>query len=160
MRLPDENDRRFVGKAAGLDDDQIDEIAKLPRGVAAVYQNDWIEPVLCKISLYKAKDEIYQYQAVTKLNTSTNYVKKHMIELLFQKRMHSSIKVDIEKLVVELNKADIRNKNKIWILDLAKEYKKNKSLNIWKDIYYLHLAERVFRLLEAREWFGITLKKI
>ena len=159
MRLPDENDRRFVGKAAGLDDDQIDEIAKLPRGVAAVYQNDWIEPVLCKISLYKAKDEIYQYQAVTKLNTSTNYVKKHMIELLFQKRMHSSIKVDIEKLVVELNKADIRNKNKIWILDLAKEYKKNKSLNIWKDIYYLHLAERVFRLLEAREWFGITLKK-
>ena len=150
MRLPDENDRRFVGKAAGLDDDQIDEIAKLPRGVAAVYQNDWIEPVLCKISRYKAKDEMYQYQAVAKLNTSTNYVKKHM---------HSSIKVDIEKLVIELNNADIRNKNKIWILDLAKENKKNKSLNIWNDIYYLHLAERVFHLLEAREWFGITLKK-
>lgn len=49
MRLPDEEDRKLVGKAAGLNDDQIVELSKLPTGVAAVYQNDWIEPVLCKI---------------------------------------------------------------------------------------------------------------
>ena len=49
MRLPDLSDRELVGKAAGLNDDQVVEIARLPKGVAAVYQNDWIEPVLCKI---------------------------------------------------------------------------------------------------------------
>lgn len=49
MRLPDFSDRELVGKAAGLNDDQIIELSKLPRGVAAVYQNDWIEPVLCSI---------------------------------------------------------------------------------------------------------------
>ncbi len=54
MRLPDLSDRELVGKAAGLNDNQIVELAKLPRGVAAVYQNDWIEPVLCKVD--KAAD--------------------------------------------------------------------------------------------------------
>ena len=54
MRLPDLSDRQLVGKAASLDDDQITELARLPRGVAAVFQNDWVEPVLCKVG--KAKN--------------------------------------------------------------------------------------------------------
>ncbi len=49
MRLPDFSDRELVGKAAGLNDDQIIELARLPRGVAAVYQNEWISPVLCSV---------------------------------------------------------------------------------------------------------------
>lgn len=49
MRLPDFSDRELVGKSAGLNDDQIVELSKLPRGVAAVYQNDWISPVLCSV---------------------------------------------------------------------------------------------------------------
>ena len=49
MRLPDEDDRMVVGKSANLNDDQIQELAKLPRGVGAVYQNEWIQPVLCKV---------------------------------------------------------------------------------------------------------------
>lgn len=36
MRLPDHTDRELVGRSANLNDDQIDEIAKLPCGVAAV----------------------------------------------------------------------------------------------------------------------------
>lgn len=53
MRLPDESDRELVGRAASLNDDQITELAKLLLGVAAVYQNDWLEPVLCKIDEYR-----------------------------------------------------------------------------------------------------------
>ncbi len=49
MRLPDLSDRELAGRAAGLNDSQIVELARLPKGVAAVYQNDWIEPVLCKV---------------------------------------------------------------------------------------------------------------
>ncbi|MEE0265247.1 MAG: DUF87 domain-containing protein, partial [Acutalibacteraceae bacterium] len=41
MRLPDLTDRELVGKSANLNDDQITELAKLPCGVAAVYQNEW-----------------------------------------------------------------------------------------------------------------------
>ncbi len=64
MRLPDLSDRELVGRAANLGDAQIAELAKLPRGVAAVYQSDWIEPVLCKID--KASDPTeYRFCAET-----------------------------------------------------------------------------------------------
>ena len=49
MRLPDINDRERVGKSAGLNDEQIVELSKLKTGVAAIYQNNWVEPVLCEI---------------------------------------------------------------------------------------------------------------
>lgn len=57
MRLPDFSDRELVGKAAGLNADQIIELSKLPRGVAAVYQNDWVSPVLCEIEKPKLKEQ-------------------------------------------------------------------------------------------------------
>lgn len=50
MRLPEFSDRELVGKAASLNDDQISELARLPRGVAAVYQNEWIGPILCQVN--------------------------------------------------------------------------------------------------------------
>ena len=49
-RLPDLSDRELAGRAANLNDQQIVELARLPKGVAAIYQNDWVEPVLCKIT--------------------------------------------------------------------------------------------------------------
>lgn len=57
MRLPDEEDRKLVGKAANLNDDQIAELAKLPRGVAAVYQSEWTGPILCKVEKPDLKQE-------------------------------------------------------------------------------------------------------
>lgn len=61
LRLPDASDRELVGKAAALNDDQIVELAKLKRGVAAVYQNDWIQAVLCQIDRCTDDEEEYKY---------------------------------------------------------------------------------------------------
>ena len=61
MRLPDLGDRDLVGKAAALNDRQIEELAKLPCGVAAVYQNEWVQSVLCKVDKYETKGK-YNYQ--------------------------------------------------------------------------------------------------
>ena len=49
LRTPEANDREAVGHSMGLNEDQINEIAKLPSGVAVVYQNDWVSPVLTLI---------------------------------------------------------------------------------------------------------------
>ena len=59
MRLPDLRDREQVGKSAGLNDEQIAELAKLKTGVAAIYQNNWVEPVLCEIN-NDIKEEPYK----------------------------------------------------------------------------------------------------
>ena len=48
-RLPDLSDRELVGRAAALNDEQIAELSRLETGVAAVYQNNWSQPVLCKV---------------------------------------------------------------------------------------------------------------
>ena len=61
MRLPDQADRELVGRSANLNDDQITELAKLPCGVAAVYQNEWVQPVLCKIDRFKQSDKLYSF---------------------------------------------------------------------------------------------------
>lgn len=60
LRLPDEEDCKLVGKSAALKEAQIDELSKLPLGVAAVYQNEWPEAVLCKIEAYPMpKNAVY-----------------------------------------------------------------------------------------------------
>lgn len=46
LRTPEANDREAVGRSMGLSNAQVNEIAKLPSGVAVVYQNNWISPVL------------------------------------------------------------------------------------------------------------------
>ncbi|NLN66790.1 MAG: ATP-binding protein [Alcaligenaceae bacterium] len=63
MRLPDEADRLLAGKSAALTEEQIDEMARLPRGVAVIYQNEWLEAVLCKVSHFSGQESPYQYQA-------------------------------------------------------------------------------------------------
>lgn len=52
MRLPDFEDRELVGKAMGLNEMQIGELSGLPTGIAAVYQNDWLECVLAAIPCF------------------------------------------------------------------------------------------------------------
>lgn len=61
MRLPDLGDRELVGKAAALNDRQIEELAKLPCGVAAVYQNEWVQSVLCKVDKFETQGK-YNYK--------------------------------------------------------------------------------------------------
>lgn len=61
FRLPDETDGERVGKAIALKSEQIRELAKLPAFVAAVYQNDWVEAVLCKSEKFD-KEKPFSYQ--------------------------------------------------------------------------------------------------
>ncbi len=49
LRLPELKDREITGGAMALKEDQIAELSKLETGVAAVYQNNWQEAVLCKV---------------------------------------------------------------------------------------------------------------
>ncbi|WP_139855688.1 ATP-binding protein [Aequorivita sinensis] len=61
LRLPSQEDRELVGKSMNLNDDQINELAKLKTGVAAIYQNDWQEAVLCKFNFHENTNQEYDY---------------------------------------------------------------------------------------------------
>ena len=82
MRLPDFSDRDLVGKSANLNDDQIIELAKLPKGVAAVYQNEWIQPVLCKVEKVEYDKTDYQYDGNSCFDTLSPSINLKLSALL------------------------------------------------------------------------------
>ena len=63
LRTPEANDREAVGRSMGLTEEQVNEIAKLPSGVAVVYQNDWVKPVLTMIDKANVTEGHYEYKA-------------------------------------------------------------------------------------------------
>lgn len=78
LRLPDLEDRELVGRAASLNDDQILELSRLKTFVAAVYQNNWLEPVLCHIDTNFKNLPLYHYEQ----NAPLSYHKIQFLEYL------------------------------------------------------------------------------
>lgn len=69
LRTPEANDREAVGRSMGLTENQVNEIAKLPSGVAVVYQNNWVSPVLTMIDKANVTEEPYVNNNVTVIKT-------------------------------------------------------------------------------------------
>ncbi len=113
MRLPDEQDRRLAGKSAGLKDNQLDEIAKLPKGVAVVYQNDWIEPVLCKIGRYSGKECLYQKDPTISDDPFIYENKKMLVKNLLYKNAGEKLDMTLGRLTEIIIGLDIPTKTKI-----------------------------------------------
>ena len=98
LRLPDKSDRELVGRAANLNDSQIAELAKLPCGVAAVYQNEWIQPVLCKMNRYDVSGSTYSY---TKIDG--DIITRDTVSLIaIAEKLSNGIKLDKEIILTEI----------------------------------------------------------
>lgn len=122
MRLPDEDDRKVSGKAAGMNDKQIDEIAKLPTGVAVVYQNDWVSPVLCKIDRMENSRVIFNEQKDSILELNSENDINYIIEFLLAGQTENTQKafdiIQIEKSVRAFN---MPSKVRMALLDTIEE---------------------------------------
>ena len=147
MRLPDEVDRRLAGKAAALKDEQLDEISKLPKGVAVVYQNDWIEPVLCKINKFEGKEERYNYIREHEEKIDEYKLKKELLKLLLKTKVNREISADIEYIEKTLTKSKLSTMQKIEILELLDEYRKTNRLRIWETSNFEKLSKIVTNLI-------------
>lgn len=147
MRLPDEVDRRLAGKAAALKDEQLDEIAKLPKGVAVVYQNDWIEPVLCKINKFEGKEEKYNYIREHEEKIDEYKLKQELLKLLLKTKVNREISTDIEYIDRTLTKSKLSTMQKIEILELLDEYRKTNRLRIWETNNFEKLSKIVTNLI-------------
>ena len=113
LRLPDFSDRELVGKAAGLDDDQIVELGRLEKGVAAITQSGWLEPVLCKVDKYEEDGETSSYKNKEKPlekiipDKEYNDIGQSLLKCIMNKELYRrGDRIDIQKL----RKAVIRSK--------------------------------------------------
>lgn len=119
MRLPDFSDRELVGKSANLNEDQIIELAKLPKGVAAVYQNEWIQPVLCKVEKVEHDKIDYQYDGNSYFDTLSPSINLKLTALLTGN--NSFDEITKEELKFDLLNSTLSRKYVRQILDFCDE---------------------------------------
>ena len=154
MRLPDEDDRKVSAKAAGMNDKQIDEIAKLPTGVAVVYQNDWVSPVLCKIDRMENSRVIFNEQKDSILELNSKNDINYIIEFLLAGQTENTQKafdiIQIEKSVRAFN---MPSKVRMALLDTIEEYKKNNHISLWNSVSIYDLSSLLTDLLGIRKEF-------
>lgn len=120
LRLPEEGDREATGKAMALDDDQIDEVAKLHTGVAAVYQNDWQEAVLCKLPFYEIeknveiKDESFEQTSDERDDVLHLLISKELSEESIKELKDKVLQMDIAAKIRRDIIQNVENKNRIY----------------------------------------------
>ncbi len=149
MRLPEDSDRKIAGKASGMKEDEVDEIAKLPTGVAVVYQNDWETPVLCKISKFEGEEIPFTYTSNPEIQKAP-VIQAEVLKLLLKGRIANPIEVDIDAIEKELPKSELSTSNKIIIYELIKEFKEKKILNLWYDDNFKLLSQLVTEIVAAK----------
>lgn len=139
LRLPDFSDRELVGKAAGLTDNQIIELAKLEKGVAAISQSDWLEPVLCKIDKYDGSGEHFRAFSVKKASqgsVNSDIVEKSLLDCIMQKEIYrKGDRVDIQNLKAAVLKSKIDTTVKCDLIDYLSAGKE-KAVEALRSLVY------------------------
>lgn len=150
MRLPEGDDRKVAGKSAAMKDFQIDEIAKLPTGVAVVYQNDWEEPVLCKVEMYNGKRHKYEFKGTSAIEG----IKKpsmDLIKFLICGRVKEAVEFNIDRIFNELSHINISTGNKILIYQALDEYNETQKTTLWSNGRFKELSQAVTDIIGARQ---------
>lgn len=150
LRLPEQSDRELVGLAASLNKEQIDELSRLERGVAAIYQNDWIEPVLSKVSKCSISEN--PYISTENITVSDNArVKESILSLLIQGRVNERLDFDVSEIESGMHLLGLSSRNCEFIEEQLAEFKTNGNLYIWNDENLRKLSRRITDILGVRK---------
>lgn len=151
LRLPDLCDRELVGRAAGLNEDQIMELSRLKNFVAAVYQNNWLEPVLCNIDKRFKEDKAYQYQGrkIQQSGNKNNIIKYLLLSIAQRDKLDHEY---VEKLTDEIYKLPVSAEVKVSFIKYTTETVKEELYKLrGKIIYELFNSETAFEMARAKE---------
>ena len=155
MRLPDEQDRQLAGKAAALKDDQLDEIARLPKGVAVIYQNNWTEPVLCKINKFEGEEKRYQYKTCA-TDRKAELMPAILLKNLLKKEKGEPLDLNLRQLQDLLLKISMPSKTKIEALKALQKNGRCRQKDIQSVVYKLvctpKVEEELTRTESIEEW--------
>ncbi|TMV47032.1 ATP-binding protein [Paenibacillus mesophilus] len=149
LRLPERSDRELVGYAANLDEEQIDELSKLERGIAAIYQNDWAEPVLVKVN--KCNIDEKQFDSKVRLKaTDPQNVWTQLLSLLIQGRVRERLDFDLSEIEHGLALLHLSSHNREFVEEQILEYQSEGQLSIWNPSEFIKLSRRITGLLGVR----------
>lgn len=149
LRLPDKSDRELVGYAAGLNEEQIKELSKLKRGVAAIYQNDWIEPVLVQVNKCSISERVYDFTGEVMKKDSEN-IRSQLVKFLIQGRVNERLEFSLNQIEKGLDTLELSSLNYEFVEEQILDFKENKELIIWKEENFRKLSRRITDILGVR----------
>jgi hypothetical protein len=149
LRTPEGNDREAVGRSMGLTQEQVNEIAKLPSGVAVVYQNDWVRPVLTRINKANIREQQYVPDKKTAIRTVQS-ARAQIIRMLMQPWMPGQ-KIPTESLQESLKVLDLSRTDRRTILDLISDYDLFGGNLIWPARKIPELQRLVKAVMELKD---------
>ena len=160
MRLPEDNDRKIAGKSAAMKDNQVDEIAKLPVGVAVVYQNDWEEPVLCKIHQFDVdtngnkisdKRKTYVFKEKIEENFERSKVIVEAVKFMMTEKAAKPEPFDLKYLQENLVSTCLPTYVKLNLFEAIQEYNKTGMPSIWSNSEYEKFSWVISGLFDSRK---------
>lgn len=147
MRLPDYSDRELVGRAASLNDEQIVELSKLERGVAAVIQGNWLEAVLCKVKKFESTHAVVSPSKPNNKEddmTMKDKLIKELIKLATTKNLDKSELLSLKDAVL---KSNLTASIKCSYMEIIDDKTDDKAVSIRKIIYELLGTEKITRFV-------------
>lgn len=149
LRTPEANDREAVGRSMGLSTAQVNEIAKLPSGVAVVYQNNWISPVLTLVD----KANITEKPFVNKSPVIIKSVKDSrtdVIRAIMEPWMPGDT-IEFSELTRSLNCLDISRANRKLLSVMICTYRNHNGHMIWNVSSMELLKQLLFDILDISQ---------
>lgn len=150
LRLPDLKDRELVGRAAGLNDEQILELSRLKTFVAAVYQNNWLEPVLCKIDTNFMETPCYRFEYREPEKSDEGKILKYLLLPVYE-RDHLDRRY-VDELIDDVYRLPISAETKVAFIRYTNASEKTEIQKLRGQIvYHLFNSDIAFDLAKGRE---------
>ena len=153
LRTPEANDREAVGRSMGLTPNQVNEIAKLPSGVAVVYQNNWVSPVLTMVDKAKVKETPYISNELVEIK-SLKSSRTDVIRAIMEPWIPGE-RIEIAELANALNRLDVTRADRKLLSVMLCTYNNHNGHIIWNEsslgilrhllMDILDISEKVYR---------------
>ncbi len=147
MRLPDENDRQQAGKSAAMTEKQIPELARLPKGVAVVYQNNWLDPVLCNINKAGIMEHPYRYRP-EEAGGMNRDARRMIVMMLVGNRMDEYLDISTELIRNNIEDLNLPSESIIVILDAIEKLENGGVPSILEEESFEKLSDVVCELVK------------
>ena len=149
FKLPENSDRRAVGNAMSLNEEQINEISRLERGVAVVYQSNWDDAILAKINYFDTDNfKPYVHKETIEITDDRDIVSQ-CAAILIKNRLtakdSSSIDVGICNNII--SNSMYADKNMSEYITVIKKYINESSF----DMSFANICKYTDRLIDTKK---------
>ena len=133
----------------GLTPNQVNEIAKLPSGVAVIYQNDWVNPVLAMVDKANVREKPYINEAPIEIKSSRES-RTEIIKAIMEPWLPSE-QIEFTELASALNSLEVSRTNYKLLAVMLCTYRNHNGHMLWNENSLGILKQLLFDILDISQ---------